>query len=575
MNVAEVAAATVACWLVSIGVLAYGMDALGLTISPWVVLVASWLTTGAVTRSLWRTERRDPWPLVAWTAVVLLVLAWLLRIAWPALLPPGKGPDLTHHLLLIDYIEQHWRLVHDPALEAAMGEMAHYTPGAHLLAVLFGAWTGTDGFRAVYPLVSFTAALTAGFVFLITLRMTGRRVPKADSRAPLYGVPLALIAVLLMLLPHAYFADAFTHDSYLAQVVSTLFAVAAWWAVLVWDDEPSPTAAMLIGVMALGVFLAWPVWIGPPLLAFFAALLLQTDLSFRTRATHLAIALGPVAILAVVHAAGRWGWVLLVRTSGAVLHPSADAVGWAFPLLAVAGFALSLTDRRARVTLLLVAAIIAQAVTLYFMSRSINAQTPYMTYKMGYLALYPLATLGALAIGSGVNGFGGSGVQGFMGSGVHRFMDSRAKAGMGSGVLAWATVAIIGVLVVRPLLAEPRPIPVVARDFYDAGQWARANVGSSCVDYLVADAYTAYWLHLAVLGNPRASARTAEVDKHDARAAMARWIPADGLPYAIADLTLLPDEIRSRVTLLKQFGHAGVIARPGASPCGPTTGVVE
>ncbi|MEO8679629.1 MAG: hypothetical protein ABI665_11320 [Vicinamibacterales bacterium] len=532
MNFAELAAASMACWLASIIVFAYGMDAVGLTISPWLVLAGSLVTTGVCAGRMLGKTTREVGPLVVWAAVVSLVFAWLLRLAWPALLPPGKGPDLTHHLLLIDYIERHWRLAHDPALGAVMGEMAHYTPGAHLLAVLFGAWTRTDGFRVVYPLVSFTVALTAGFVFLITLRIASRR-------APLNGVPLALIAVLLMVLPRAYVVDAFAHDSYLAQVVSTLFAVAMWWAILVWDDAPSPAAALLIGVMALGVFLAWPVWIGPPLLAFVAWLRLRRDLPLRARAQHLAIAVVPVAMLALVHAVGRWGWMAIVGTSGAVLHPSFEAIGWAFPLLALAGIAVSLTDRRARITLLLVAAIVAQAVALYVMALTNHAPTPYMTYKMGYLLIYPLAVLGALSF-------------------------TRVPRSA-----AWATVAIMGVLVVRPLLAVPKPVPVVSRDFYDAGQWTRANVGSSCVDYLVADAYTAYWLHLAVLGNPRASARTAEVDQHDGRAAIARWIPAEGLPYAIADMTLLPDEIRARVTLLKQFGHAGVIARPGAIPCLP------
>ena len=43
-----------------------------------------------------------------------------------------------------------------------MGEMAHYTPGAHLLAVLLGAWTGTDGLRAFYPLLAACAAPHGG-----------------------------------------------------------------------------------------------------------------------------------------------------------------------------------------------------------------------------------------------------------------------------------------------------------------------------------------------------------------------------------------------------------------------------
>jgi hypothetical protein len=118
------------------------------------------------------------------------------------------------------------------------------------------------------------------------------------------------------------------------------------------------------------------------------------------------------------------------------------------------------------------------------------------------------------------------------------------------------------------LITASKPIPVVSLDFYEAGQWTRANVGQGCVDYLVEDPYTAYWLHLAVLGNPRATARTAEVDQHNFRDVTGRWITANGLPYAIADVTILPDEIRTRAEVVKQFGRAAVIRRPGRT-CEP------
>ncbi len=77
---------------------------------------------------------------VAWAGVVAAVTAWLLRIAWPLLLPPGHGSGLTHRLLLVDYIERAGHLVHDRALEVAMGEMAHYTPGVAGLN-----WTAAAG----------------------------------------------------------------------------------------------------------------------------------------------------------------------------------------------------------------------------------------------------------------------------------------------------------------------------------------------------------------------------------------------------------------------------------------------
>ena len=93
-----------------------------------------------------------------------------------------------------------------------MGEMAHYTPAAHLLAVIAGAVFGVDGLRAFFPLAVVCAALTAGFVFLIARRV---------------GLPLpyAIVAVALLFLPAQYFFGAFTHDGFLAQTVSTLFAV--------------------------------------------------------------------------------------------------------------------------------------------------------------------------------------------------------------------------------------------------------------------------------------------------------------------------------------------------------------
>ena len=220
----------------------YVTDAVGFTISPAFVLVAALMTAAALARALAPLVRptldkpegssppvSGPADLAAFSGVVLVLLGWMLQLGWPALLPTGRGSDLTHHLLLTDYIERHWRLVHDPALAAVMGEMAHYTPGSHLLAVSDRCWSGTNALRAFYPLLAACAALTAGFVFLIARRL----VP----------APFALISVMLLLLPIHYFVGAFTRDGFLAQSVSSLFAVFMWWAIVVWDERPSPAVA--------------------------------------------------------------------------------------------------------------------------------------------------------------------------------------------------------------------------------------------------------------------------------------------------------------------------------------------
>jgi hypothetical protein len=509
----------------------YAIDGLGFGLQPWAALAVGLVAVSV----LWlRPRSNDPQfaDLAAWLGIVIFVVTVCLRMSWPSLVPPGRGPDLTHHLLLVDYIQQHGHLVHDRSLDGAMGEMAHYTPASHLLAVFAGAVFGVDGLRAFFPLTVFCAALTAGFVFLI-------------ARRGGLALPYAIVAVALLFLPAQYFFGAFTHDGFLAQTVSTLFAVGMWWAMVQWDDQPDAAGASVIAIFLAATFLAWPVWLGAPLLAFLA-MLGRTDLAPRARVQQLAIVMVPLVTVFLAHSWNRWSWMLIVRTSGAVLHPSLDSLGGAgLPLLALAGIFAVKSDRRARVTLVLLIGIVLQALALFAIARAQGADTPYMAFKMMYLAIYPMAILAADAV-------------------------SRISRGTPvSEPIGWLLAAALLIVSVRPVLAAPRSIPVVDLDLNAAGQWLRSNGGAACADYLVADAETAYWLHLAVLGNARSGDRMRELDRYDPRAAVAPWITSEGRSYAVADLRLLPDEVRSRVEVRKQFGSAAVIARPGTRHCAP------
>jgi xanthosine utilization system XapX-like protein len=540
MSLAEVVAAALTAFLASASIVPYLMDAAGFVLMPHVVLAASVVIAVAVGWRLMKGVGARHGPAkaerytdaLAWAGVVCAVTAWLLRIAWPSLLPPGGGSDLTHHLLLVDYLERAGHLVHDRGLGGAIGEMANYTPGAHLLAVMAGAWTSTDGFRAFYSVIAVCTGLTAGFIYLIA-----RRLP-----AP---VPFAIVGVMLLLLPLDYFIGAFTHDAFLAQAVCACFTVAAWWALVVWEERPRMPLAAVFGLFVTAAFLAWPVWIGPPLLAF-AAVMLRRHVALGWRIRHFAVAIAPLALVAGIHAAGRLGWVLIVRTSGAVLTPSLAVVGWVFPLLAAIGLVVALRTSRARVTLVVLLAIAVQATTLWIVAIANGAETPYMAFKMGYLAIYPLAILGALAL--------------------HAAVSRAARPVQSTAGWLVATIMVIGV--VRPAINAPRQVPVVTLDLYDAGRWTRANVGAECADYLVGSADTAYWLHLAVLGNPRSSTRTAEIDRFNPGQVMGEWVASRGRGYAVADLRLLPDEVRRNVQVVKEFGRAAVIRRPGGTISG-------
>jgi hypothetical protein len=533
MSIAEAIARAITCWLALAAIAGYAIDGLGFGVQPSAAVAVALGVTGAAAW-LWPSRSSSQSvDLMAWLGIVVFLIAMLLRMSWPSLVPPGRGPDLTHHLLLVDYIQRTGHLVHDRSLDGAMGEMAHYTPAAHLLAVITGALFGVDGLRAFFPLVVVCAALTAGFVFLIARRMG-------------LALPYAIAAVAMLFLPAQYFFGAFTHDSFLAQTVATVFAVAAWSAIAHWDDGPTAAGAIAIAIFLAATFLSWPIWIGPPLLVFFALLLKPAAAQDvpASRIAHVAIVVVPLLAIFLLHSWERWGWLVIVRTSGAVLHPSLESLGWLLPGLALIGTVAAASDTRARVTIVLLMVIVLQALTLFAIAKAQGADTPYMAFKMVYFAIYPLAILAAYAVARLSRG-------------------ARANEPIG-----WLIAALFLVVAVRPALTAPRSMPVVDLDLSAAGQWLRANAGSSCSDYLVADAETAYWLHLAVLGNPRSTERMGELDRYEPRAAMAPWITAEGRSYAIADLRLLPAEVRSRVQIVKQFGNAAVISRPDATITG-------
>jgi hypothetical protein len=248
----------------------------------------------------------------------------------------------------------------------------------------------------------------------------------------------------------------------------------------------------------------------------------------------------------VFHAIGRTRWIGMAATSGAVVSPSIEALGW--PLLVLYGVGVIIATRRraARSTLLLIVAVIVQSVSLYVVAWSAGASTPYMSFKMFYLAIYPLAVLGVLPLAVALEALK---------------RDQRWQP-----ALAWSIVVVLALLYARQPSLPPSKA-VVSNDLYVAGRWLRANVEAACAEYVVPNADTAYWLHLAVLGNPRMTARVADNNTFDPARNVFRWLQPGGLPYAIVNVPTAPREVFNDADQLEQFGTAAVLRRTGAASC--------
>jgi hypothetical protein len=206
--------------------------------------------------------------------------------------------------------------------------------------------------------------------------------------------------------------------------------------------------------------------------------------------------------------------------------------------------------RPGRSTALLIAICALQAAALFISAKSAGARVPYMAIKMAYLVIYPLAAGGALALALAWQGGA-----------------KLARVERASTRLAWACT-LLAVTVLGWRVAETRrQPPTVSEDLFRAGQWARANLEPECVDYVVKDDNTAYWLHLAVLGNRRMSPRTADDSTFITKDAIVRWINPGGLPYAIVDLGTIPRDVVANTDELVRFDTASVVRRRGEAVC--------
>jgi hypothetical protein len=526
---------------------AYLLDRVGLAFVPTALLPVA---LGASLLVFWRLRPRVIWrvdELASYATIVLGTFAALVWWARPWLLPIGSGPDLTHHLLLIDYLERHWRLVHDPSVEQYLGEMVRYTPGVHVLAALSGAWFRSDGLHTIHAVVSATVALKAGVVYLIALRILPR-----DA----WRVVVAAFAPILLLLPHAYVLDSFVRDSFFAQVVSEYFAVAMWWALTIWDEDPHsglPAVALFAGAGAAG-FLTWPVWLGPLGVAFGLALLCRRDTATSLRVGHALIAGTPIAVVAALHVLSHASGLQMARADGYVITPSIGLFTPWLVALAGAGAVVAGVTGPARITLFLTVGTALQSGVLYLQSRADGNASAYMAFKTFYLFPYPLATLAVLPVGMLVRR-------------VATAVGRERRSAWLQTLWVWGVVGAATALALIPVATVKRDPPTLSEPMLQAGLWARDHLPGGCFAYLVPDDETAYWLHLAVLHNKRISGRTSNNDTFNLRATVLAWLTPGGLPYAIADLPALTRDVRDELDILQQFDSVAVVRRRSAGIC--------
>jgi hypothetical protein len=294
------------------------------------------------------------------------------------------------------------------------------------------------------------------------------------------------------------------------------------------------------------VFLSWPVWLGPPIATLGFALRVAR-VSWRARMVAAAVAILPIAIAVAVHSMQHAAEGRILAASGTVTSPSVAAFGAGFLLCAIAGAVLSVRLRAARPVAVFLAVTLLQSLALAALATRAGSGSFYMAFKMVYLAVFPAAVLGALAL-----------------MWVSARLASRRAALAPASAFAPLVVAVLLLVGRVPVSRQVGPIVPSA---HDAAVWVRARTAPACVDYFTAHWLTGYWLHLDVLGNPRVSDRM-RAETFEFRDTVGKWIEGRGLPYGIVeDLSALPRELRPDVTPVHRAGRFVVIRNHRPAPC--------
>ncbi len=533
-------------------VTAYVIDALGGPIAPW--LIAAVLIVELLLMGLWLWRRgwhivieRDGSGMLGLAIVVIGLLSLLLWLARLSGLPPTQSSDLVHHLSLIDFIQQRQMLPREPALAAYLGEMVMYPGGAHVLAALLAGWLGTSGLWVVFPLIMAGLIVKAGTVYNLALRV----VPARRAHTP----ALAAAGVALLLLAWGYFMIPLTWHFFLAQISAETLVILMLWTLVRFNAEPASLWLACFGLCGMAVALTWTVWLPIPLLTMFIIVAAKRKVSLRMKLRWWMIASVPVLAGVALYVGRYLGTELGIFVhEGAATLPSIEAYSPWLLVLALIGLVVSWRNWRARPVGLLLLVALLQATAL-FITALTRFTAFYWVLKVLYVSIYPLALYATLALDA-------------IWTWPARWRPSTFSIGWSRA--AWLVpLTVIGLAVVTVMPPAPPPSAVSA-EAYQAGRWAKANLPGDCIDYLSDHWVVAYWLHVAVLGNPRLSPHTEQLvaDWNYAQTSRERWEQTTALPYAIiTDWPDAPASVKALSAVIYQAGPAAVVRRVGQAAC--------
>ena len=565
---------------------AFLLDLAGMQIDAGVVLAAALIELAAFdwfwVRGSPGIERASPVDALAFAGIVAVVTVYMILPAWPALLPPSHHYDSVHPVALANYIYQTESLPHDFTGTQPPYYPPGYPVGGAAMVALVSHWLGRVPIDTLHPLISFVLGLTAGLLYLMVRRML---------RGLRFAIPLAILATLLLFTAWEYFPGSLNERYFFGQVFAQFFALVGFFHLMNYVRVPdTPTLIAILASLAAILF-SHPSPLLAPTLALGLVLAERLRVNPRQAIVHgaiVAVGLGLVTWSYVLPRLAAW----VGQTGyGEAVPFGVDSIGVMLPLLALVGFGLSLRARwrgRAWIGCMMLAAILAQPVALFFGQFILPSIGTYYFEKSIYLLIYPLALFAAIALAEAAEfvAAGLAGSQSVMLSTFAAFSVNSAKhlpartprpfAALGVileraqsaalPAIIWGATALGALLIL--VLFPPRPFAPLTLSELDVARWAQHNLDTNNLGYVSPIREDAYWIQVAVFGfNPSTPSATSayELGPMD----YAEWRGNPGPPdYSIVRNTARLS-IDPAVTVVYREDESAILLKPRVPPTLP------
>ncbi len=476
--------------------------------------------------------------IIIFLIIILLVFGYLLMPGYFTPYPINRSSDLVHHYALVDYIAKNGKLV--SSYQPHLGEMNHYSWGAHVITAILSRSLGISSFLAlsIVFFLSIYLSCMAGFALCRSI------LPKS----PL--VDISGLLGIFALLESPFIMSLSFHSFYFSMILCILLLLCIVICLIKLDKSGNIGFWIIcISILTLGTTFIYPHWLLIGAVSIFVVILSLKKVKLAGRITCLMIILAPLFFSIKTHLASRAAIAKgILSHEGAIIAfnwKNMDEHWFIVPFF-IGVLLLGYSKKRGCWWVLLpIFTTMAISLSIFACHRWFGLFSVYVATKFIFMILF----LGIVSIAV------------FFFSLLDFIFGETSKPVHGFDI-AKALITIIAIILSINWLVrwDYRRAPVIDDDLIAVAEWASLNLDSDLVDIVLPYPIQEYIIRVAIFE----SARSQETDSIllSTPSTLDEWLSSEAKPYAIAGSACLSSS--HRCTILFASGDYLILGARGA-----------